>query len=229
MADIKGLLFDFNGTLFFDSRFHIEAFRRCFVSYGVPTLSDQEIVNTLFGKPNEGIFKTAFNKDCTPKDVDNFEKLKEGAYMDICRENPDKFRLCDGVCEMFDFLKEQEIPYCIATGSPYENVKFYFDYLDLGKWFTLDNIVYITGEFPGKPAPDIYIRAAARLGLKPWECAVFEDATSGIAAARAANAAKVFAVWEQGMPSPITDTVRADGEYHDFLQYKQILQGLELI
>ncbi len=229
MAKIRGLIFDFNGTLFFDSRFHIESFRRCSKKYGVPCLSDQQTVTTMFGKSNERIFKDVFNSNATPEEIAEFERLKEGSYMDICRENPDSLHLCDGACEMLDFLQSRKIPYCIATGSPYENVKFYFDYLDLGRWFTFDNIVYINGEFPGKPAPDTYLRAAARLNLSADECAVFEDATSGILSARAAGAARVIAVWENGLPSPITEAAYADAIYHDLKQYKEILHDLDLI
>ncbi len=229
MNKVKGLLFDFNGTLFFDSMFHIEAFSTCYDKYGLPRQSKEFMVANIFGRSNYEIFKNNFRSEFTPEELCEFEKFKEGAYMSICRQNPERFKLCDGVCEMLDYLKENNIPYCIATGSPYENVMFYFESFGLEKWFTLDNIVYADGTFAGKPAPDIYNIAAERIGLSPADCAIFEDGTSGILSARAARAASVIAVWEEGIPSPVTKAAVPDAIYHDFKKWKVILSDLGLL
>ncbi len=229
MGKIKGLLFDFNGTLFFDSMFHIEAFAWCYDKYGLPRQSNEYTVANIFGRKNEEIFRNNFKSEFTPEELDEFEQFKENAYMEICRQNPERYKLCDGVCEMFDYLKKNGIPYCIATGSPYKNVMFYFESFGLERWFTLDNIVYENGTFAGKPAPDIYRIAASRLGLSIDECAVFEDGTSGIISARAAEAASVIAVWEEGIPTPVTDKAVPDYIYHDFTKWKEILINLGLI
>ncbi len=229
MGKVRGLLFDFNGTLFFDSEFHMEAFNRCFDRYGLPRQSREDMLHRIFGRTNVQIYEDNFGTEPTAEQLKEFEEFKEGIYMSICHENPDKFHLCDGACEMLDYLKEHSIPYCIATGSPLINVKFYFEYLDLGRWFTFDNIVYATGEFPGKPAPDMYLLAAKRLGLRASECAVFEDGTSGICSANAANAAKVIAVWEDGVPSPLVDGITVDAAYHDFKNWREILKSFDLM
>ena len=49
--------------------------------------------------------------------------------------------LTQGACEFLDYLKANNIPYAIATGSPMINIEFYFKYLDLEKWFAMDNII----------------------------------------------------------------------------------------
>ncbi len=228
MANVTGLLFDFNGTMLFDSDFHIEAFMRCYERYGLPCITREQMVASMFGLPNSEIFRKHFKSDFTSEELDEFESFKEEQYRQICLQHPERFKLCDGLVELLDYLKQNGIPYCIATGSPYKNVKFYFDHLELGRWFTMDNIVYTTGEFAGKPAPDIYNLAAARLGLSPEECAIFEDGTSGLLAARASGAARVIAVWEEGIPSPITDKARPDCVYHDFNAWREILTSLGL-
>ena len=58
----------------------------------------------------------------------------------------------------------------------------------------MNKIVYADGTLPGKPAPDIYIKAAEKLGLKPEECIVVEDAISGIEAAKSAGIGKIIAI-----------------------------------
>ncbi len=228
MSKVKGLLFDFNGTLFFDSDYHIEAIKQSAEIFGVDTLTREFIVSHIFGRPNEEIVKNFVKPDASTHDIEKFEQIKEDTYRALCKKTPDKFHLCNGVPQMLDYLKSRDIPFCIATGSPYSNVEFYFEHLGLARWFTLDNLVYSTGDFNGKPAPDIYLRAAERIGLDASECAVFEDATSGILAARAASAAKVICVWEEGIPSPVTDTAIPDAVYHDFSNWKAILADLGL-
>ncbi len=229
MSEVKGLLFDFNGTLFFDSEFHMEAFDRCFAQYGVKRLSREDMLHKIFGRTNMQIFTENFGYAPTAEQLREFEEYKEGLYISICRETPERLKLCDGACELLDYLKASSIPYCIATGAPLMNVQFYFDELDLGRWFTLDNVVYATGEFPGKPAPDMYQIAAARLGLDASQCAVFEDGTSGIMSANAANAARVIALWEEGVPSPLGFGLRVDASYHDLTDWRKILRELGLM
>ena len=226
---IKGILSDFNGTLFFDSEYHASAFQKCCEKYGIPVFDKQYIVNNIFGRDNEEIFKKNYVADATAEQLAEFENYKEKLYTESCIADPEHFHLCDGVPEMLDFLKENSIPYCIATGSPLQNVNFYFEYLGLGKWFDMQNLVYCDGSFPGKPAPDIYLLAARRLGLDPSECAIFEDGTSGMRSARAAGAAKVIGVWEKGLPSPITDDAYPDSIYHDFTEWKKMLSELGFI
>ncbi len=226
---IRGLLFDFNGTLFFDSRYHIQAFNQCFDIYGVEHLDNLSIINNIFGCTNEVICKSFFKPDATDEDVAKFEELKENLYMYMCLTALETPKLCRGAEQLFDTLKERKIPFCIATGSPRENVDFYFEHLGLGRWFTYDNIVYADGTFASKPAPDCYILAAQRLGLSPTECAVFEDGTSGLTAANAAGAGRVIAVWEKELPSPLHDGLRVDEVHHDLSDWQGILARMDLI
>ena len=61
MRPAKGILFDFNGTLFFDTALHIEAFRSVFPMYGKEKPSKEFIVSYLIGRTNESIYKDNFN------------------------------------------------------------------------------------------------------------------------------------------------------------------------
>ena len=88
----------------------------------------------------------------------------------------------------------------IATSSDLGNVNFYFEMFHIERWFSRDRVVYDDGTMNGKPAPDIYLRAADRLKLKPEECAVYEDAVSGIKAARNAGIGEIVAVASANTP-----------------------------
>lgn len=228
--NLKGILLDFNGTLVFDSEMHLEAFRRTFVEYGMKPPSDEYMMASFFGKPNKGIYAESINPSYTEKELARFVKIKESAYFNFCLELGDRFRLADGAVEMLDGIKEMGIPYCLATGSEKLSVDFFMEHLGLGRWFEYGkNIVYEDGSFTGKPAPDIYVIAAKKLGLSPSECLVFEDGTSGIMAANAAKVGAVIAVYQKGYPSPLTDDARADAVYHDHLLWKKTLADYGLM
>lgn len=231
MGEIKGLIFDFNGTLFYDTELHLRAFEDCFSKYGTPARTREFMLKTFFGRSNVDIFRGYYIPDASDEQLAEFEEYKEGLYQKLILREPERYRIADDVCEMLDFLKESDIPYCIATGSPKTNVDFYLTALGLDRWFSYDNIVYSTGEFRGKPAPDIFLLASERLSLSPAECAVFEDGTSGITAARAAGIGRVIAVWEKGYPSPLRDGLTVDADYRDFSDWRNIFSsdlGLEI-
>ena len=103
-------------------------------------------------------------------------------------------RLAPGAAELLDWLCEHDIPHTIATASEIRNVRFFREHFGLDRWFDPRRIVYDDGTFSGKPAPDIYLRAAERIGLSPSRCIVAEDARSGIEAARRAGAGMIVAV-----------------------------------
>ena len=121
------------------------------------------------------------------------------------------------------------VPFALATGSDLGHVSFYLKELGLDRWFSEENMVWDDGTYPGKPAPEIYRKAAAKLGLDPSECLVFEDGTSGIRAANAAGAGAVTVICEAKLPSPLTDETRVNGLYHDLRQWRAILAEYGLL
>ena len=229
MKNIKGLLFDFNGTLFFDTAMQVRGFEKVSLAYGIPRYSEEQLVSTFFGRTKNEIYKRFINSDATDEDCEKFNSDVKHAYFDSCLEMPDRLALADCVVQMLDYVKEQGIPYALVTGSDREEVDFYFEHLGLGRWFSYErNIVYHDSTFPGKPAPDCYIRGAGAIGLAPGECAVFEDGRSGIRAAHAAGCSAVITVHESTVPSPVGDDCTVDGEYHSFASWREILAELGL-
>ena len=226
MSTPKGFIFDFNGTLFFDSRLHIRCFREYALKYGFKVLSDEYVVANILGKANDLIVRDNYNKDATDEDIAAFNDEKEGFYRELCRRSPEDMHLIKGACELLDFLKENSIPYCIATGSDIDNVNFYLHEMGIDRWFTLDNIVYCDGSFPCKPSPDIYLRAAKCIGLDPSECVVFEDGTSGMLAAHRAGVKNIIALYEEGLPSPVTDEFKVFRILHGLEDWRVLLSEL---
>jgi len=226
MNKVKGLLFDFNGTLFFDSKMHIRVFQQYFAEKGKEPPTAEFVVANIFGRSNPSIYAAYFAKDENDKDWESFADDKEGRYRQFCLDHPELMVYTAGAAEMLDYLKANGIPYALATGSGPDNIEFYMKNMDLGRWFGPDNMVYIDGTFEGKPAPDIYQIAAKKLGLDASECAVFEDGTSGIFSAQRANAAAIVCIYEEDLPSPLPEGTEAVGPYHDLTQWREILKDL---
>ena len=190
----KGIIFDFNGTLFFDSEKHLEAWREYSRRLRGTAFTDEEMRKYMFGRTNEDIIAYAIQKQPTPEMVEKYGSEKEALYRDMCRKDMENFVLAPGAVEFLDYLKEKGVPCTIATMSDKANVDFYVEGFKLEKWFNIDKIVYSDGTIKGKPAPDIYQLAAQKLGLQPEECIVVEDALSGIEAARAAGIGMIIAI-----------------------------------
>jgi len=127
-------------------------------------------------------------------EINELAEFKEKMYRDIARSKGRAFALSPGAQELLDEVLRSGIPHTIATSSESGNVNFFIKSLDLGRWFDVDKVVYDDGTVPGKPAPDLYLRAAEKLSLAPPECVVIEDSKSGIEAAKRAGAGKIIAL-----------------------------------
>ncbi len=190
----KGIIFDFNGTLFFDSEKHLEAWREYSKRLRGTPFSDEEMRQYMFGRTNEDIIAYAIGRKPEPELVEKLAKEKEEVYREMCRKDYENTKLAPGAIDFLNFLKNNNIPMTIATMSEKDNVDFYIEEFNLSKWFDIEKIVYSDGTIPGKPAPDIYQIAAQKLHLSPKDCIVVEDAISGIEAAKSAGIGKIIAI-----------------------------------
>ena len=191
---MKGIIFDFNGTLYWDSQLHYDAWREYSKLLRGVEFSDEEMRDKMFGHTNEDIIEYAIGKKPTKEMVEKYGKEKEALYRKRCLVDKDSFKLAPGAIEFLDYLKEKNIPRTIATMSECDNVEFYIKEYHLEKWFDIDKIVYSDGTIPGKPAPDIFKIAADKINLAPKDCVVIEDAIAGIKSAQGAGIGKIFAI-----------------------------------
>lgn len=216
---MQGIIFDFNGTLFFDSHMHYEAWRIFSKKLRGYSFSDIEMRDNMFGRTNADIIEYAIGKKPTEKMVLQLAKEKEGMYRQMCLKDKEHFVLSPGAEKFLDYLKENNIPRTIATMSEWDNVEFYIKEFNLAKWFDLDKIVYSNGKIPGKPAPDIYQIAAKNINLEPKDCVVVEDALSGINSAKNAGIGMIIAI----------ASVEPDEFYQNMPGIYQIIHGFDEI
>ena len=190
---IKAVIFDFNGTLFFDTDKHEKAWLGYAEKLLGRTLSRQEF-ESILGRNNKRILEFILGRCPTDAEVEKMGGEKEAVYRDLCLADRENMHLAKGAEDFLDELKRKNVPIAIATSSDLENVNFYFEYFGIDRWFDRSLVIYNDGTMNGKPAPDIYLKAAEKLGVDIADCAVFEDAVSGVASARNAGAAKIYAV-----------------------------------
>jgi haloacid dehalogenase superfamily, subfamily IA, variant 3 with third motif having DD or ED len=200
MKNNIGILFDFNGTLLFDSDKHEKAWHIFIEKLCKRVITADEFQHEVHGRTNDVIIKHFTGKtDLSAADIQKYSDEKEAIYREILLKDANNFCLVPGAERFLEELIVEKIPFTIATASPKINVDFYIEQLQLNRWFDVDKIVYFDGSFKGKPNPDIYLIAAEKIMVEPQNCLVFEDAISGIKAAFAANVKEVIGV------APITE------------------------
>lgn len=197
---MKAAIFDFNGTLFYDTDKHKKAWK----AYGEELLgrpvTEEEWQTSMLGRNNKLILTFLLGRTPTEEETARMGGEKEACYREICLNDPATFHLATGAEAFLDWLKERKIPCTIATSSDMENLNFYFEHFGLSRWFTKELCVYEDGTFAGKPAPDIYVKAMKKLNVKPEDCVVFEDALSGIQAAYSAGSGDIVAIASSAEP-----------------------------
>ena len=188
---IKGVIFDFNGTLFWDTHLHNRAWD-IFLDKHEIKLTDTEKNEKIHGKNNKEIMQNLFTEKLTLDHIKKYSIEKENIYQELCLR--EEMVLAPGATDFLSFLKKHQIPYTIATASDYYNVEFYFKHLQLDNYFEMSKVLYNDGSFKSKPHPGIFQKAMKILNIKPHETLIFEDSISGIKAAENSNARMIIAV-----------------------------------
>jgi beta-phosphoglucomutase-like phosphatase (HAD superfamily) len=183
----RGILFDFNGVLFWDADLQVQSWQPIAQLLRGSTMTAHELAAHMHGRPNSDVLTYLAGRRIHGPELADWIQRKEGFYRELCLENPASFVLSPGAQTLLDALKGACIPRTIATSSEITNLRFFIQHLHLEQWFDVTQIVYDDGIRPGKPAPDIYLEAARRIGLAPGECVVVEDAVSGLRSAHAAG------------------------------------------
>ncbi|MFI8828437.1 HAD family hydrolase [Streptomyces sp. NPDC053431] len=93
----------------------------------------------------------------------------------------------EGAAEVVKGLAAEGIPYCVASSGSHERIRVGHRKTGLDTWFSDENVFSAEDVGRGKPEPDLFLHAAARMGVAPERCAVVEDSRLGVQAAVAAG------------------------------------------
>ncbi|MEW2403956.1 HAD family hydrolase [Streptomyces sp. NPDC046862] len=92
-----------------------------------------------------------------------------------------------GVVDVLEKLAADEVPYCVASSGSHERIRVGHRTTGLDQWFEESRIFSSQDVGKGKPAPDLFLHAAERMGVAPGRCVVVEDSPLGVQAAVAAG------------------------------------------
>ncbi|WP_030894355.1 HAD family hydrolase [Streptomyces sp. NRRL S-474] len=93
----------------------------------------------------------------------------------------------DGIVGVLEKLAADEVPYCVASSGSHERIRVGHRTTGLDRWFDEGRIFSSEDVGRGKPAPDLFLHAAERMGVPPDRCVVVEDSPLGVRAALAAG------------------------------------------
>lgn len=175
-----GVIFDMDGVLVDSGAAHAASWRALTREAGA-NISDDEF-GRHFGKASRDIIRAVFGAELSNADVAAKDARKEALYRDIIHDN---IPAMPGAAAAVQRLAEAAFALAVGTSGPKENVDLVLDGMAVRPFIS----AIVTGfdVTRGKPAPDVFLLAAERLGIAPRSCMVIEDAPVGLQAARTAG------------------------------------------
>lgn len=197
----KGIIFDFNGTLFFDTPFHNLAWQEMTQELIGRDL-DEELKVKMHGKNNQEIIR-CIDPKLDKCESEFYSKRKEALYRQICLAHPADLHLVKGASELFDYLQRNNIPFTIASASIKDNIEFFIKTFSLDKWFAVDKIVYDDGSYPNKIS--MFQKASELIGVPLESCVIFEDSKTGIGYAKEIGTGLVVGIGDKHIFKVLND------------------------
>lgn len=184
----KAALFDMDGTLVDNTLAHMRAFEIFCARYGVTGWKEK--LSQAFGMGNDDIMRLIMPAELIrERSLASLAEEKEAIYREIYAP---EIRPVKGLVPLLESLRAAGVRCAVGSSGCRANVDFVLEKCRIGEFFD----VRISGDRVTrcKPDPEIYLTAAAALGMAPADCVVFEDAKAGIESARRAGVGRVVAL-----------------------------------
>jgi HAD superfamily hydrolase (TIGR01509 family) len=208
-----GVIFDIDGTMVNNTSYHRQAWFDLCRRYGIE-LDHQSYHDKIHARSNDKIVPNLFGPDVDEAFILRIEHEKESLYREtfrpVMKETP-------GLLALLNQLHENGIPCAAASNSPKANVDFVLDGMGIRSFFQA--VTYRDLVKAGKPNPELFLTAAAGMGVSPERCLVFEDSASGFKAARAAGM-RYIAITFGADPHELKEACDAAAVCEDFTQIR---------
>ena len=175
------VLWDLDGTLVDSEEYHWRAWQETMSAEGV-VLTREKFLAT-FGQRNDSILRQWLGRDSTAERIQRIADSKEELYRRIVSQ--DRLAPLPGVAEWVKRLASEGWVQAVASSAPRANVEVVLQILALTPYFLA--VASAEDVSRGKPDPEVFLTAAARLKVAPAQSIVVEDAAAGIEAARRAG------------------------------------------
>lgn len=177
----RAVLWDLDGTLVDSADYHWQAWRDTMAAEGAPISYEQFVAS--FGLKNDRILRGWLGDDISAERIQRIGDVKEEAFRRLARDRG--LVPLPGAAEWIARLHEGGWAQAIGSSAPRANVEITLQALGIDRH--LDAIVAAEDVSAGKPDPQIFLRAAERLGVPASRCVVVEDAAAGVEAGRRAG------------------------------------------
>ncbi|MEN9975710.1 MAG: hypothetical protein RLZZ282_1716 [Verrucomicrobiota bacterium] len=187
----EAVVFDCDGTLVDSMPAHFDAWCEALSLYGAGGVFKEDVFFAMGGRPTRDIVVELNDEYDLRLDPEAVAFAKREAFLKRMKH----VTLIDEVADFARSLRGK-VPMAIASGGSRMIIEKLLYAVGISDWF--DEVITSDDVSEGKPAPDVFLHAAARLEVAPEKCLALEDAPSGILAARRAGM-QVLAI-----PSPLT-------------------------
>jgi beta-phosphoglucomutase-like phosphatase (HAD superfamily) len=178
---VQAVVLDMDGLMIDTESIYKRAWQNAAAEFGY--ILDDDFYRTLIGQPNPACEAAVLDRFGLKFPLAEFRvRWPELWRADVENSGiPTK----TGLAELLSFLDERQVPTAVATSSDREYATFSLRMAGLEGRFS----EIVTGDqvVNGKPAPDIYLESARRLGISPQRCVAIEDSEAGVLAANAAG------------------------------------------
>jgi len=199
MPENKAVIWDMDGVIADTAPHHFAAWRAVFRERGINY--SEAAFRGNFGKRNDTII-TAVMGDLNPAELAAVAEKKEELFRQQARGN---LQALPGVVKLLAALRDRSLKQALGSSAPIENIRLIIAEVGVADYFQ----AIVSGDevAEGKPSPDGFLRAAAKLDCPTQHCVVIEDAVAGVAAARSAGM-KCLAVTNTNPADKLSDADR---------------------
>jgi len=203
-----------DGVLLNSEPLHDETNLKILSDLGVE--ADSSVTDPYVGRTSEALWKALRERFQLEMSI---EDLMDRQWDTNIRNLPESgIGPSDGLCELLQYLRDNHLRATVASSSRGAFVEAVLDYLGISSFFE----GYTCGEEikNSKPAPDIFLLAAKKMGVLPSECLVIEDSSAGV---RAGKAAGMFTIGYVNPTSEGQDVSSADITVSNLADVRRIL------
>jgi HAD superfamily hydrolase (TIGR01509 family) len=204
----SAFLFDLNGTMIDDMRFHVTAWHRILNELGAG-LTYEETKLQCYGR-NDELLERIFPGRFTDQEKHELIMDKEVEYQAAFRPH---LKLLPGLPELLEKARSKGIRMAIGSAALPFNIDYVLDGLHIRPYF--DTVVSAVDVVHSKPDPETYLICARRLNQSAAQCLVFEDVPKGVEAAANANM-KAFVLTTMHRPDEFAGYTNTIGYSHDY-------------
>lgn len=178
IKDIKLIIFDCDGVLVDSEILSAKVLVSIVEQYGIKLTVD-DVFEQFLGRSFNYV-RRSIEENYHMKLPGHFGSFYQSA---LAKEFSQNLKATEG---LVDVLGKLTVPFCVATSSSPERVEGALKTANLMEWFS-GNVFTCSEVKQGKPAPDLFLYAADKMGVEPSKCLIIEDSEAGIAAGFAAK------------------------------------------